>query len=383
MRGDAWNQLVSEPTGTDLEAALAEVRVRAVPIARRNARSRRAVSFIVGALTIGGAFWAGGLTAGSVRFADESELPVYNGAPVLKVGPALGAAVRNDSLLAYRVSTWTEWDGVRYDEGESFISGPPGTAFALWVGRDREQLEMLVRPKLTGDSVSYFVSSFRRRLVERGYEGLDLYGEGRAQVQQDVARGQALLIYPQGAGGAAPRTVIRIDGPDAGVPATLRWRGRPPLRTWNLESRFRNLGSDVSWRAGQAWLNGVKVGATREGGSIAIGLHFSPFPAMRFRLVDGTRYGYYTGQGGMQRVVIPGIADTLYVSAASGFGSEFCFTLRRLTAVRAAVDRSAGRPPFSATGCFTAIDRWGPTTLQSNQRQRLVAELIHAPPLYP
>src|SRR5690349_14651035 len=124
MRGEDWNTLVAAPSVTEIDAALAEVRLRAVPIARRQARNRRAARAMLGVLALGGAFWAGGLNGNGVRVGAGHRpwrATGYPGAPELVAGGTTPAPVRTEGHAVYRIRSWMELDGYRYDEGESWV----------------------------------------------------------------------------------------------------------------------------------------------------------------------------------------------------------------------------------------------------------------------
>ncbi len=378
MRGDEWNTLVSAPSGTEIDAALAEVRVRAVPIARRNARNRRAISFAFAALALGGSFMAGGMSASNgVRVGAEPIRfsPGYRGAPELTVGPPLASAMRADSTVTYRISGWTEWDGVRYDEGESYVTGPSGTGFALALDDTSGALHASVQAAVSPDSVVFLVSSFRRLRLGLSRRNLDVYEEGHAYGRKAVPRGRSLLLYPNGRGGEGPQPIIEIDGPDITAPRAAPWREKGGLQLSYHETRFRDLGSDIAWRMARAKAVGVRVAMTHVGGIYPVGLHWSPIPSMRFNVAGRRDYGQYTAGGVTQRVIIPGVRDTVFVSAWSNNGVAFCFNLSRLKAARAAADRAAGEAPFSASGCFSDTDNWAPIDVTANNGQAIHVEM--------
>jgi len=392
MAGDTWNQLVGVPSGTEVEAALADVRLRAVPIARRNARNRKAMTLLTCAVALGGAFVAGGLNAsngvhlGALGSADGD----YRGHPVLLAAPGPVAATApatgmGSTVRRFRVTSWTEWYGERFGLDEAYIEGPPGTSFAFGHAMpfDARQLSVKgsVRYNLTRDSLSISIESFARSQFGRSPRGLALFEEGNSFQQVTVPRGQAVLYYPLGRGdGENPVAVLRIEGPDvAAPPHNIHWDSVSAF----AESWLRELGNDVRSRLLATRSRAVRFGNVRYGSLTVFPLFSVPPTPMRMAVVGRNDYGDYTANPRTQRVIVPGIRDTLRVQVflAPDANNHSCFMARRNDWRAAESDRAAGQVPFRASGCFPRSDPWAPVEVLANNGQRIRVQMLRVPDL--
>src|SRR4051812_12174686 len=204
MPGSEWNQLVAAPTVTEIDAALAGVRVRAVPLARRRARNRRMRSALGTLAFAGAAFWAGSLASGNGitlgaraawdqnGFRGAPELARDDAAPRL-VSPALAEQT-------WRITTWEELEGEKFGQRVLYATGPEGTGFGLRIDDQDggEDLTAIVIPRVRPDSVTISIESFLRRRIGTSARGLDLFEEGTAGGYKTTARGGAIMLYPFG-----------------------------------------------------------------------------------------------------------------------------------------------------------------------------------------
>ncbi|HEY2805053.1 MAG TPA: hypothetical protein VGI92_04260 [Gemmatimonadales bacterium] len=360
MRGDEWGRLVSAPSASDIDAALADVKLRAVPIARRNARKRWALSALSALVLLGGVFWAGGLVAGNGVQVGGSSLNGfrggYPGAPELVLAPGEARSERH-ATQTYRVTSWSELDGLRFAEGESWVTGPTGVGFVLsfW----QPSLQSMVRINVSADSLEYLVASFMRGHYGLSPRKLDLYEEGHAYGRLVIARGRDLLLYPLGRHtGDEPTEVVRISGPDLDPPAAARFDSNPrwPGQNVYFSSEERAVAFDLPERLRVAAASGIRVATTRASDVGVRGLFYAAVPTVRFSVVGGSGFAdlLYGGNVLHPILAIPGIADSLVGSATwllppDGGSAELCFGLRL---------RSQSRDPSTlAAGCIqdTAI----------------------------
>lgn len=381
MRGDEWNRLVGVPTPADVEAALADVRVRAVPIARRYARKRRVVSFLIAVLAMGGAFWAGQLNlVGSLGIGvDWPDASMFRLLPAGAPPPHLPVNRAGEATRRYRITSWSELSGERFAESESWVEGPAGTEFMLgyWPSRrEAARYFAAVRARVTDSTVEYRVqTSFRARRpsFRRGHQVIE---EANAFVKATATRGQPVLLYPFGtAAGGDPIVVVRIEGPDLPEPAVpLPWRLPPAAAGLS----FVDMGASVVQEVEQARLRGARVARPRPGALYAVPMLALTPVRLRFSIANRLDFGEYTAAPLIQRVIVPGLRDTLVVSLRTGSlsGAHTCFNARRGAWHGAELDRQAGEQPFKLEGCFPIDDPWTPIEVTSNSGHRLRVQLL-------
>ena len=118
MRGSEWNKLVSEPTTTELDAALAEVRVRAVPIARRQAR-RRGAGLVLAVIAVGvmGAA-AGRATAPGLQLEPQDESWAHGIGGWNASAVAGGAAATEGATWRWHVTAGDAMEGTLLNASE-------------------------------------------------------------------------------------------------------------------------------------------------------------------------------------------------------------------------------------------------------------------------
>lgn len=386
MRGNEWNRLVGEPSAMDVEAALADVRIRAVPIARRDARNRRAMSFMVGALLLGGSFFTGQLMAGGgVHVGDVPEnnwsVTEWSGRPVLEASREHVVPIHvvgaGPTLRRYRITSWTEWYGVRYEDGESWVEGPPGTSLAFWYGESNSRLEGSVDAIISADSVTYHVGSFLRSAFGTSARHLALFEEGFAETEIRVARGQPVVLRPFGKTPAdEPSAFVQIDGPDAGPPVGMvRWDSLS-----NFAVQFSRFGYQVREGSRMAQLVGARNGHVRYGRLGVRALFSAPRMQLRVSVAGRGDFGL-TGYPGAQRVIVPGITDTLRLMGSRySFPSDFCFTIMRDNWRAVERERQRGEATaFRAVGCLSPADRWTPVEVTASNGQRIRVQLVKLP----
>ena len=212
MPGSEWNQLVAAPSATEIDAALADVRVRAVPIARRHARNRRVLRLGGVLLVAGAAFWAGDLNGrGAYRGVAGTDLP---GGPEASLVPE---QVRAPAwpLMRWHIASWVEVDGERMSEGDGWIEGPPGTGFTINKWTEAGLLSLRVQPTMQGGALFLIMTGSTSRPVGDAPRGSATLSRGFNQAQRLPAGKSVLLSWENG--GGEGRMFIRLDGP-AGPP---------------------------------------------------------------------------------------------------------------------------------------------------------------------
>jgi hypothetical protein len=229
MIGDPWNTLVAAPTKRELDAAMAEVRVRAMGHARRREWRSRAWSAL-GYVVVAGVALVGGrsLGTGLRLYGSLDEVPVDAGGWPSARAVAGSATVARGDLQRYHITLRTELDGVPIGEGEVWVEGPNGTAFRLHVSQLDRSFAAQVVPLVQGDSMKLLVNGDVTN--ELGFTR----NHGRVTEQVPVglllsySRGAVAEVLPFGRrrGSGIPYTVIRVEGPDASPPrGAVRWRG--------------------------------------------------------------------------------------------------------------------------------------------------------------
>jgi len=213
MRGDEWNRLVGEPSAMDVEAALADVRIRAVPIARRNARNRRAASLLgfVAVALAGGA--AGNLAFRADRVSFSGESRQVSGAQLL-VEPA-GYLPAPGPIQRWHISAWDEMEGYRWNEGRDWVEGPVGATLRLELQNVSLHAAFAgtLNVEVRGDSTRLYLEGHLTRDLGGMADGY--YADARKYFARSLVlhRGQSAVFLPFG--GSEIRTTIRLDGPFA------------------------------------------------------------------------------------------------------------------------------------------------------------------------
>ena len=338
MRGNEWNRLVSEPTATELNAALAEVRVRAVPIARRRARQRGAglMLAVIAVGVLGTA--AGRVTAPGLQLEphDESWAHGIGGWHASTV--AGGPAVTDGASWRWHVTAVDEMEGTQLNAGEAWIEGPVGTFFDLTLSSFGSQFQGPVRLYRRSDST--FV-----RIEGRVTRNLGSVREARIQADWDaqseliVRPGEAIVLKPFGSAGEVA-TTVRIEGPYAAAPAgTMRW-----IRPDTLRVRRRDRASEAAKVAA-----GVRH-ALSGSSALFISTVFIPPARLEFS-VAGHRPSVpidlqFAGEGS-RPLTIPGIDGLVFTVHGLLYGErQRCFVLRTQPGRR-----------FFASGCMAAEAR--------------------------
>jgi hypothetical protein len=249
MRGDEWNRLVAVPTGTEVEAALAEVRVRAVPIARRNARNQRALRFVALALVGIGGVVAGRATAGSALPGTQ-----VSGDWRLTVVPAGYEAVPGP-VERWHITKWDNENGYRIGMGEAWIEGPANTRFQISGYSSFGGWFFTVTPNHERDATQLWLHGTLKSVPVPADRFWQLHQWRSISTRLELRQGQSAVFYPFGESGAT-RTVIRIDGPYAPRPSDVPWRepdrisllyeaGQPVLACSNAPREVRYVVTNV------------------------------------------------------------------------------------------------------------------------------------------
>ncbi len=323
MRGE-FDRLVMVPTARELDAALAEVKVRARPIARRRARRRRQLA-VLGflALTVGGAA-VGRATAPGLRTIPDEGAAVLRGAaaPWSAIEPSPEGAVTG-SVERYHVSVWTEWDGVRYAASEGWVEGPRGVGMRV----NHNTFTLNLRPEVGPGATRYRVAVTTRRPLGRTADGVRLEGLGRARLDLAVPSGQALVLAPLGRPHRSePTTYVRVVGPHGELPAgEPQWQRPDPARAsrwpaWWPYAEPVDLGTEwrIARRAGVRF-TGSGFSATflplMQWQSFRVELRAGGGPAVEVEV--GHRY-----RSGLR---VPGVPDTMAIGAR--VDDEVCVVL--------------------------------------------------------
>ncbi len=311
MRGEEWGRLVSAPSVTEVEAALADVKVRAIPIARRRARNRRA-GIALGVVMAG----IGGVVVGRmspVASAAASPFPPP-GAATLSIVP-LGHPAEVTTRWRWHLKAWSEMDGVRYDEGESWVEGPSGTgveftrydeAMSYSGGIDAVPVGHSIQIRIHGQAESFTMGAADVSYTAR------VAGNSQAQIMP----GQGLLFAPFGdkAGGR-----ILIEGPFAVGPVlTPRWQ-EPKSGVWDTAS--------ATWMAH----GGIRY-ANSNIGPLWARPTLRPKPGLlRFSLRGGSEGVWQSIATSPSVFMMPGLGDSLQVTGSylrPGHVGELCLLLR-------------------------------------------------------
>ena len=389
MPGSEWSRLVAEPTATELDAALAEVRVRAVPIARRNARNAQATKLMVGALLVGGSFVAGRAYAnGGVSVGEQGRFAgTWKGMPEMVTAPdgmrqPVILPVAGPTVHRFHITTWTEWDGERFGEAEGWVEGPPGVSFNVraWFLEDSFNGRLLLPS--TDATTGYFLWADVTRRFGASPRGLPLTETGWMSKQMRVPRGQPVLIYPFGRGGfGEPTTVIRIEGPDLSAPP-----GNVPWELPDASVFYTGWGrSEAMTESQAAWMrsHGVRTAITHAGSLTITPAYQEPPTVARLGLV-GRSDSVEAGIGMARNAVfeLPGVPGKLraYTSTASSQNANtVCIHVMRANGDEARIDAGAGKPALRADGCAPFDSRFTPFETMTNQGQRLRVQFVRLP----
>ncbi len=310
MRGEEWGRLVSAPSVTEVEAALAGVKVRAIPIARRRARNRRA-GIALGIVVAG----IGGVVVGRMSPAASIAASPFPppGAATLSIVP-LGHPAEVSQRWRWHLKAWSEMDGVRYDEGEAWVEGPSGTglqftrydeAMSYSGGVDAMPVGHSIQINIHGQSESFSVG-----------QGVSYTARVSGNSQAQIMPGQGVLFAPFGdkVGGK-----ILIEGPFATAPeGTPRWQ-EPRSGNWDT--------------AAAAWMahSGIRY-ANSNIGPLWVRPTLRPKPGLlRFSLRGGSEGVWQSIATSPSVFMMPGLGDSLQVSGSylrPGHIGELCLLLR-------------------------------------------------------
>lgn len=307
MRGESWERLVALPSERELDAALAEVRVRAIGIAHHRARSRRAwwtlasLAVVVGGVVLGRV--SAGVSAlpvtGRWSGPNSAEWNGWNAAELGGVATTFSLAdaelpsVTEEPVRRFFIHSWTEFEGVRFDEGHAWVEGPVGTGFLIGADDGERRFGGAVHVRTRGDTMLLSVSSRTRRLFARSRAGRPLFEEGEGRRGFALPPGRALEIRPFGpARSGQPTLVVRIEGPRVPPPgAGVRWRRGPvemdqsrPFSYWMWGLADR--GAD--WQVVLAGRRGAVYGHRGVGGVWVMPL-FDPQPAAPIPVPSGAQ----------------------------------------------------------------------------------------------
>ena len=236
MPGSEWNQLVAAPTSTEIEAALAEVRVRAVPIARRRARNLRALRMGGLVLVAGAAFWAGDAN-GRAAIDTSGDLAI----PEVSIVPAAESTSARPGLLRWHIASWVEFDGERMSSGDGWIEGPPGTGFTINKWNEAGLLTLRVQPGLQGDAMFLMLSGTTSRALSGDASSTTKLSRTFSNMLR-LPEGKSALIVFQNTSDEG-RMVIRIEGPAAAPPAgDIAWMS---AGAYSLRNRWGQVPSNV------------------------------------------------------------------------------------------------------------------------------------------
>ena len=383
MPGSEWSRLVAEPTAVELDAALAEVRVRAVPIARRNARNAQAMKLMVGALLVGGSFVAGRAYAnGGVRVGEEGNSSGnWKGKPELVQTsddgrPVVTLPTAGPTIQRFHITSWTEWDGERFGESEAWVEGPPGTFLTLDIGFMDDQFQGQVTVISTREHSSYTMWGHVTHAFGASPRGLQLTESGEAHQNLQVPRGRPVLLYPFGRGGfGKPITVVRIEGPDLTAPEGVRWEGfHSNLFEWN-RSEFG--GRPDAGEVERMRTAGVRIAMPRVGSLRVTPTYRRPMTVVRLSLV-GRSDGVDAAMGDIVEIPgLPGLVRTWMSARRVGDILATCFHVRRAVGEGSQADQSADS--LQADGCAPLDSRWTPFETLTNQGQRLRMQIVQVP----
>lgn len=362
MRGDEWNRLVGEPSALEVDAALAEVRLRAVPIARRTERHRRAISLLGLVLVAGAGMTAGRFTAAPGGVGLRTARAV--GAPELVDAPS-GYAPVSAPIQRWHVSTWDEMDGVRWNEAESWVEGPEGTSFRLSGSSLEVSYDARLSPRTWADSTNLYLSNSVVRQLGRLPDGFQASARRYTSHHLTVRRGHAAVFYPFGSRGEI-LTTVRIDGPFAPAP--------PVPVTWKQAD---TIGYRYAWEridAQSARRAGVRF-AMRNAGALSVQPRYTPPPpSLRFTLAGRAPSAVVEAEegGNGRHFLLPGIADSMrvtYTAQLTGHLGDLCVFLQ------ASLNTPRQRA-VSGTACFSEARPREPVEFRLNDGRKITVQRV-------
>jgi hypothetical protein len=370
MLGETWDRLVQPPSPTEVEAALAEVRVRAIVHARRARRLQRAfatLGFLAAA--VGGVF-LGRVSGGAAAFPldwsgseiDSLSLPLLaeEGDPTRSVpGP----------IQRFHITSWTEFEGVRMNEGEAYIEGAPGTNFEIRTYFEGSSFRgRFYWVRATDEWVQYGMLAEAEIAHGLSPRGLRLVEHGTVSRSISVRHGQPVVVYAFGRPRRGhPVTRIRIEGPYAPPPAQpVLWR---PMRQ---NAAYYDTPAEIARRF-EAEGRLVRYASLRMGGLFVIPGFTPPPVKVRFTLEghEPSPVVEAPGFGNGPLFTIPGLADTVRVTLARPY-PEDAFACVHLQPDLNSPRRD--RPNFQV--CFPKSDQWVPVFPTVPGVGRLKVELV-------
>lgn len=357
MIGETWNVLAVAPTDRELDAALAEVRVRAMAHQGRRARIHSARSGVIAAVLVGVGFMGGRTVGGGVRFYDTWR-PWMARAQDAAVAVVEPGAVAAEMPLAPGLQRWhvhaaTELDGQIISQGDGWVEGPPGTGLTLSTGYEHNGFSGTVMPSIEGDSVTLRVAGALMHSLGKTARGGDVTERIWVNRRIAVKLGTRVTIYPFGRARTAEGalTTLTIEGPGAPAPAgPVQWL---PLTGRTFMRQADSL----------ALQHGVRY-ADRNVGAIDVkGTWYPRARAIRaslpgHRAGPWTRALYYP----WEPITVPGAATQLYFVQYAYLreGEAVCYRI----GVRDPASRGSNIPSFRATeACFTSAAPAGPITV--------------------
>ncbi len=237
MIGEQWNTLVAKPSERELDAAMAAVRVRALEHWKRRVwrgRALQVAGYVAVALIFGYAGWnAAGLRAMNGDALDGTSTAWPDGTVRAMKVPSTETAL-SDGVRRYRITAWTEIEGVQVLAGESFIESAHPMTLQLSASFETAVLSGMLSIVPGGSTTSYNGFLSLRRKVTVSPRGLAVYEDGRAGVSLSADSGTAALftLFPDIPG---YRPILRIEGPWAAPPGRrLHWQ------TVGADTRFAN-----------------------------------------------------------------------------------------------------------------------------------------------
>lgn len=358
MIGDAWNTLVAPPTDRELDAAMAEVRVRAIGHARRGARRGRVLSLAGVSVALTLAVLAGRSMGTGLRlYEDITDIPGFAELGRLPIVTVAGPSVSAAAAQRFHVTMRTEMDGVVIGEGEAWIEGPNGTAFEFTATHMNATFQGAVMPGLRGESLWVSIGgSFSN--------GLGFTREGRRVSEQAMIGngvklrvGEIVEFYPFGRATApgTANTVMRIEGPVAASP------------THHVVWRSASEDTAGSHRAGSAGFEAAGRGvryAVRGGALRVRALWHEPPVRVRVAL-KGNAPGQWVWASKQYptRIQTQGLADDIRVSTQPdmGRGGGACVQISGRGAGPGARNASNG-------GCFSPVSPRAPIEIELGGR---------------
>jgi hypothetical protein len=351
--------LVAEPTAKELDAALADVRVRAVPIARRRARNRQAVTFI-GLLLIGGAGAAVGRMSVTTAAWDSEYDGRAAGQPKVIVEGGAHPVVVAGSTLRWHVTSWDELQGYQWNKADAWIEGPEGTGFELTVTSLGAALHGSYRPMLLGgDSQMVTLGGTVSHRLGITRDGFSVKAEGQLWQNEATVRGATIVVFPFGTKGEM-LTTVRFDGPYAEAPDDpVRWQAADTMDAseWIASRRRHGVAQGVRY-------------AVNNLGALSVQPFFQIVPPRVRVSLPGRPEGVELQFQEYSRAafLLPGMADSLWMS----FGTlptskpgEWCVF----------VHDSRNDPGRRGGGCFAA-EQTGPLSVQLRERLQLTIERL-------